>query len=299
MKASPPPLHLLTTFEVAARLLSFRKAANELHVTPPAVSQQIKQLEEHLEESLFLRESGRVSLTTLGEQFYLLVDDLLSGYQSGYRTLHQSHAAPVMRISTLSQIAADVLIPALPQFQQAHPDIDLRLETCEEIVELDPKWISGAIRVGRGEWPNLKSMKLCNLTASIVGSPEMLKNLDLSSINSIQDLTLIHSRTHVNDWQRVSELTGFDFSKNKQLFFNNLSSALIAAENGVGVAIAMFPLASNLVRQGRLAQLAPHQIPVEEACYFTYLPSLETDAHFSALKGWLESVFQRDRKSVV
>lgn len=291
MNQSPPPLHLLNTFEVAARLLSFKKAASELHVSPPAVSQQIKLLEESVGEALFHREAGGVFLTPVGSQLYHLAENVLSRYRNGYRTLYQTHEAPVLRISTMSVIVADVLIPALPSFQQKYPQIELRLETCEEFVDLDASALCGAIRIGTGNWPNLNCIKLCDLRASAVASPSLLEKYSFSSAEDIQKIPLIHSRTYVDDWQRASKETGIDFSKNKQLYFDNLLAAMAAAERGMGVALASFPISNALVQSGRLVPLL-ETAEVEEACYFVYPPGLEDDNNLQKLISWLVEVFE-------
>ena len=291
MKATAPPLHLLNTFAVAGRLLSFKKAAYELNISPPAISQQIRLLESHVGESLFQREAGGVQLTPLGEQFYALASELLAHYHQGYRRLYQAHETPVIRISTLSQIVADILIPALPGFQQRYPQIDLRLETCEELIDFDSDWIAGAIRVGHGDWPGLKSIKLCDLTVSAVVSPQMYAAQGPVTLQTLRQLTLIHSRTYTNDWQRAGRLLEVDLAHNKQLYFNNYSAALAAAASGIGVALAMFPLCNPLIDNGRLMQLTEQQVSISEACYFVYPARLADNVHLTQIQAWLIELF--------
>ena len=292
MKSTAPPLHLLNSFTVAARLLSFKKAAYELNVSPPAVSQQIKLLEDHVDEKLFEREAGGVYLTKVGAQLYELADDLLSRYQVGYQALRESHETPVVRISTMSHIALNMLIPSLPAFQQNNPQVDLRIETCEDIVDFDSDWIYGAVRIGQGDWPNLKCIKLCDLNVSLVASPDFINKMKLESAEDFNKLTLIHSRTHTDDWQRFSDITGIDTTKNKQVYLDSYLSAMAAVENGAGVAIGMLPLLRKAFEEGRLAQLVNQNNAIKEAVYFAYPAKAEDDTYFNLIKNWLVELFK-------
>ena len=292
MKPTAPPLHLLNTFEVAARLLSFKKAAYELNVSPPAVSQQIKLLEDHVDVRLFQREAGGVYLTKVGAQLYELAEDVLMRYRAGYQAIRQSHETPIVRISTISHIALNMLIPSLPAFQQNNPQVDLRIETCEDIVDFNSDWIYGAVRIGQGDWPNLKCIKLCDLNVSLVASPEFIKAMRIESPEDFNKLTLIHSRTHIDDWQRFSNITGIDTSKNKQVYLDSYLSAIAAVESGAGVAIGMMPLLQRALKEGRLAELVNQNQPIKEAVYFAYPAKAEDEKYFELIKDWLIEQFK-------
>ncbi len=292
MRKSPPPLRLLPAFEASARHASFKKAATELSVTPSAISQQIKTLESLMDTELFRREPGGVNLTAAGADLQDLVSTLLKQYHTGYARLHQRQSSPVVRVSTMPQVAYELLIPALPAFQQNHPHIDLRIETSETLVEFDGDWVTAAVRVGSGHWPGLRSELLCELQVAAFASPELMRKVQPTSFADAQRFTLIHSRTHTDDWETVSKRMNLDFSGCKHLYFENYFSAIAAAENGLGVMLGLLPLTQNSLDAGRLEMLLDYRIPLDRACYLVYPPRQQENPAFIAVANWVRDVFE-------
>src|SRR5262245_22952922 len=136
-------LSYLPAFEAAARHLSFKRAAEELHITPSAVSQQMRALEDMLELKLFRRLTRGLALTPAGEQFAALVSAVLDRYARGAEQLLQ-HGRQVLRVSTDSFVAHEVLIPALDSFKSRRPPIDLRIETSTQVLDLDGEALDAA-----------------------------------------------------------------------------------------------------------------------------------------------------------
>lgn len=190
----PPPLQLLPAFEAASRLLSFSKAAAELHVTTAAVSQQIRQLESYLGLPLFLRLTRRVELTDAGRQFAELVSRMLQQYRQGHADLLHHHTRPVLRLSMTPLVAQELLIPRLAAFQAQHPDVSIRLDARMDFVDFEREPIDAAIRVGKGPWPGLQAQPLCRCVAAIVASPQLLARQPVHSIDDLARHTLIHPR---------------------------------------------------------------------------------------------------------
>ena len=291
MKSTPPPLNLLPAFEASARLLSFKKAAMELNVTPSAISQQIKQLEAWFEEALFVRQNGRVTLTRIGEQYFTMVTGLLTHYQQDYQALYASINTPILRVSTMTQIAIDLLIPSVPSFQLKYPHVDLRIETSDEIHDFESDWIDAAIRVGYGDWPTLKSLKLCELTAVAAIAPNLISPPNSNQYQDLSHLKLIHSRTHTNDWQTVAAIIDEDLTHFQHIHFNNYYAATSAAVQGVGIVLLLLPLSQSLLDEGKLVRLNDQTHSLEQACYLTYHENFTTQKKFQYLTAWLSSVF--------
>ena len=156
-----PPLHALEAFEVAARELSFRKAAEGLHLTPSAVSHQIKGLEEFLGFALFRRMNRALELTEGGRDYLRIVGAGLEGLRQGSEQVQQRHGRRcTLKISTGPYIASEVIVPALPLFQQEHPEIDLRIETKVQPVDLRREDVDIALRFGCGRWPGVTAKRL-------------------------------------------------------------------------------------------------------------------------------------------
>ena len=244
----PPPLQLLPAFEAAARLLSFSKAATELHVTTAAVSQQIRQLEAHLGLPLFLRLTRRVELTEAGRQFAEVVSRMLHLYRQGHADLLHHHTRPVLRLSMTPLVAQELLIPRLAAFQARHPDVGIRLDARMDFVDFEREPIDAAIRVGKGPWPGLQAQALCRCAVAIVASPDLLARLPVRDIDDLARHTLIHPRESPLDWHAAARFLGRDeLPRRADLVLDSDLSALKAAEQGLGLALCLMP-ASPRVR---------------------------------------------------
>jgi LysR family glycine cleavage system transcriptional activator len=293
MRQAPPPIQLLPAFEAAARLESFSKAAQELNVTTSAVSQQIKTLEGLIEAPLFRREGRRTTLTEAGRQYAQTAHKVLDEHRRGYAELVRNQGSPVVRISTTAQIAFDVIIPALPDFQNQHPDIDLRVETSDKVVDFESDRSDAGIRVGFGEWPELNSQLLCKAVGVPVCAPDIHAKIEAAGISETSRSTLIHGRSTSNDWALAAELLGFSLNPQRQLYFENQFAALTAAESSLGIAIGVKPIVNHRLQNGRLKQLfgAAGEVPMG-----VYLVSPKhsqpSKAHQQAYE-WLQQLFSK------
>jgi len=247
----PPPLQLLPAFEAASRLLSFSKAATELHVTTAAVSQQIRQLESHLGLQLFLRLTRRVELTDAGRQFAEVVSRMLKLYRQGHADLLHHHTRPVLRLSMTPLVAQQLLIPGLASFQAQHPDVDIRLDARMDFVDFEREPIDAAIRLGKGPWPGLQAQPLCQCVVALVASPKLLASQPMRSIDDLARHTLIHPRESALDWRAAARFLGRDeLPRRADLILDSDLSALKAAEQGLGLALCVMPVAQHI--QARL-----------------------------------------------
>ena len=137
-----PPLHLLQLFEAAGRHLSLKKAAEELFLTPSAISHQIKALEENLGIVLFTRLTRGVALTSAGANYLMVVRDVFERLDQGTKVLKQQFSSQSLRISTIPPIATNIIIPKLGLFRQPFPDFELRIDTFKgfaTVMELDTR----------------------------------------------------------------------------------------------------------------------------------------------------------------
>jgi DNA-binding transcriptional LysR family regulator len=268
----PPPLQWLPTFEAAARLLSFSKAAEELQVTPAAVSQQIRQLETHLGLQLFLRSARQVALTDAGRQFAALASELLTQYRQGHADLLHHHTRPVLRLSMTPLVAQELLIPRLAAFQARHPDVSVSLDGRMDLVDFDREPIDAAIRVGQGPWPGLQAWPLCQCVAAIVAAPSVLQRHPIRSLNDLANHTLIHPRQSQLDWQTAANHLGLEaLPRLADLVLESDLSAMKAAEQGLGLALCLLPASpkvqARLVPPEKLAFVLP-PLPLPEPAWF-------------------------------
>ena len=286
-----PPIQYLIAFEAAARHNSFTGAANELHITPSAISQQIKALENAIGLSLFHRKAREIHLTSAGIAYYGVAEKTLATYTAGFAQFQEQFFSPALRISMISYIANEVVIPRLHEFSMAHPDIDLTIETSMRIEQIDASDLDGAIRYGIPPWGANDVEKICDVAINLVATSQYFEKNPLNDVSDFEKQTLIHLRSEVNDWERVMQFTGFHFKPEKQLFFDSYDAAIRAAEAGLGLAIGIFPVTHRKVAEGKLTTVIPQHIPVEDAYYLVTRPNTNKSASYGKLSSWLKTVF--------
>ena len=248
-----PPLGTLRAFEAAARHLSFRKAADELGVTPTAISHQIRLLEDVLGLALFIRQVRQVALTDVGERLYPTLRD---GFDSFDRALADLAPAPRRAAVTLTatmQFTARRLLPALGSFRERFPDFNLRLHSSDEPVDLTAGLADVAVRYGRGPFDGLVGQPLFSERFGLLCSPK----LDLSGPEALARATLLHVEwrrpANAPDWRRWARLAGMEgLAVDEGPRFSSDDHALQAAVAGHGVAIGSLILARPEIEAGLL-----------------------------------------------
>ena len=260
-----PPLAALRTFEVAARHLSFTKAANELHVTQGAVSQQIKQLEASLGFALFHRGARGLSLTEKGEALAETAQSVFRRLFAKIDELKQPEESGIVTISVSPSLAVKWLIPRLGRFYQRHPEVDVRIRPDPLLIDVlaEADSIDMAIRFGQGPFPGLSATPFMHETVFAVASPELAaKGPPLRRPADLKNHTLLHSdstREVVNSmanwevWLGVLGVSGVDARAGPT--FPSSYMLLQAAIHGQGVALTWAALADDDLRAGRLVRL--------------------------------------------
>lgn len=293
MHDRPPSLQLLPAFEASARLLSFSKAAAEMHLTASAISQQIKLLEDQLGVLLFRRLTRRIELTEAGHAFAAVARRTLATYRQGHAQMLKQFARPALRLSMVPLVAHELVLPALSAFQQAHPGLDLQLETGMALLDFDQHPVDAAVRFGIAPWPGLEALPLSDCQGTVVASPELVRRLPVSGPQDLRQHTLIHSRGTQMDWDLAAASVGMARIPRKgDLVLDTDLAALRAAEQGLGVALAILPLIHPWLEAGRLVALTPPtDVPMK--LHFVFRQS-ECDARREQLMlihRWLKSLF--------
>ena len=196
-----PPLNALRAFEAAARHLSFTKAAEELHVTPAAISQQVKALEDHLGVKLFRRLTRALLLTDEGQAALPSLREGFDKLAEAMEHVREREATGVLTVSVPPSFGAKWLVPRLDRFRAAHPDIDVRIDAADQLVEFAREGVDMALRYGRGDYPGLRVDMLFTEEASPVCSPRLLEGQ--RTLREPADLRH-HTLLHV-DWKMQSE----------------------------------------------------------------------------------------------
>lgn len=291
-----PPLNSLRAFEAAARHLSFKMAAEELHVTPAAVSQQVKALEDYYGVKLFhrltralrLTEAGSAALPALREGFAKLGEaaDLLDAHlESG-----------VLTVSVPPSFGAKWLVPRLDRFSAAHPDYELRIDATDALVDFGAGGIDVGLRYGRGEYEGLKVERMMSEVAFPVcapalaeGQPPLLRPEDLvhHTLLHVQWKMESESAPNWRMWLRAAGVEGVDPDRGPRFTVENL--ALQAAIEGHGVALVSSALVADDLKTGRLVR--PFAPATTEATAFSYYlvypPASGTDPKVQAFRQWI------------
>lgn len=293
MHQRPPALQLLPAFEASARLLSFSKAAAEMHLTASAISQQIKLLEEQLGVALFRRLTRRIELTEAGHAFATVAQRTLATYRQGHAQMLKRFSRTALRLSMVPLVAHELVLPALSRFQQAHPDIDIQLETGMALVDFDQQPVDAAVRFGIGPWPGLEALLLSACQGTAVAAPELVARLPVSNASDLRRHTLIHARGTQVDWDAAAASVGLAHIPRKgDLVLDTDLAALRAAEQGLGVALAILPLIKPWLAAGRLqALMPPNELPMKLYFVFRQNESEARRAQLMLVYRWLRALF--------
>lgn len=266
-----PALHLFSIFEASARLDSFKLASEELFLTPSAVSHQIKSLETFIGFELFKRKSRGVSLNSAGKMYLHYVQQSLQLLEEGTKKVKSKYSAPSLKISTFLTMASNVIIPQLGLFQNDHPDIDIRIETGMGVTDLRYDDFDLAIRIGKGDWPGVTVKKLLDVKIAAVCSPDFAKKHQLTSLEQVKKLPLIDLSNMDNIWLRWAEhLNISNINNEHKLTFSSYDSSLQAAEQGLGLALALLPIENLSIERNLLMKPFNEDLAYDLSLYAVY-----------------------------
>ncbi len=288
MRHRLPSLNGLRAFEAVARHLSFTRAAEELAVTQTAVSQQIRRLEDQLGRKLFDRRGRAPALTRAGQDYVPAVRAAFDKLQGATDKLLRADGAGRLTVSTLPSLAAKWLVPRLPGFQEAHPEIDVRIATSVTLVDFRRDDVDVAIRYGHGDWPGLRADWLMTEETFPVcapalrdGDPPLRRPADLARH------TLLHMsvRDDWHQWLTAAGVDGVDVARGHT--FDTHVALLQAAIDGLGVALGRTPFVETDLAAGRL--VAPFQVTLPtEAGFYVVAPTATADRPpVPAFRDWL------------
>lgn len=248
-----PPLNALRGFEAAARLGSFHKAADELHLTQSAISQQIRSLESFLEQPLFFRSGRSVSLTDAGHDLLSTTQSLLQQLAVGIRRLEQYRKPNQLVVNTTPAFARHWLVPRLGEFHRLHPEIDLWLFTSDNVPDMVAQTIDIAVR------DDLTAQAECNYRVLL--EDRLLPVAHPSVLSLPAELrTTLHGEREM-DWSHWQIQGGADVGQHSQgLNFSDPGLLLDAARQGLGIALTSELLSSEAREQGTLQPLVEQRV---------------------------------------
>jgi LysR family glycine cleavage system transcriptional activator len=282
------PLHTLPAFRTAARLANLRAAAQSLHLTHSAVSQQIRVLEEQLGFRVFERRGRRIVLNAAGKALLASVESALSSLDDGLQAAAAAAAGggQRLRVTVLPSFAQRWLLPRIGRWRARHPDIALEIDASQNLVDLQREGFHAAVRTGRGNWTGLEAEPLIDSPLIVVGSPAIARRLVGQGEAALAKEALIGDAPL---WEHWFAAAGLKVRVRPVADFNDGGLMLQAAEHGLGITLAREMFAADALADGRLVRLSPVAVDVPDArgYYLVYPPALRQWPPLVALRRWL------------
>ncbi|WP_052249507.1 transcriptional regulator GcvA [Tateyamaria sp. ANG-S1] len=286
-----PPLTALRAFDAAARHMSFAKAAEELHVTPAALSFQIKSLEEHLGTQVFRRLNRAVELTEAGRAMAPGMADGFQTLAAAWRAAERTLDNETLTVTAGPAFTAKWLAPRLYEFAQAHPEIELRFSATLKLVDLTRDGIDVAIRFGTGTDEGVYSYPLpADEWVCPVMTPEMAARFPTP--DSLRDATLIFDDSIAflkppANWDTWFRMMDIDFAPKAGPRFSQADHAIDAALAGVGVALGRRSVVIKDLDDGRLIAPFPHALDTGVRFRFLCNQGAEMRPQIVAFRDWI------------
>ena len=275
--------------------MNFTRAAEELSVTPGAVSQQIQNLEDYVGASLFKRTAKGLLLTDAAQTALPALREAFDRLQEAAELLTASVDGRRVTVTAAPSFAAKWLVPRLGRFESAHPEVDVWLSAGMELVDFNSGEVDIAIRYGSGRYGGLEVLRLMSETVIPVASPELLAERPLNSLDDLAAHTLLHDGSPDADescpdwtmWLAARGVRTIDGGRGPR--FNQSSLVIEAAMNGRGVALAKRALAQADLDAGRLVTALDIATAVDFAYYVVHPKTKGRLPQVKAFVNWLKT----------
>ncbi len=284
------PLQALRTFVEVGQRKSVKAAAQALHVTPGAVSQQIRVLEDRLGVVLLERERLGMRLTEAGASVFPRLREAFLQIDQAMHDLESTKARRSLTVSTVATFAASWLVPRLGRFKQLHPDIEIRVEATSELVDLRRDRVDVALRHGLGDYPGLEVLPLMAPVLTPVASPGFLKahGAVIHEASDCLSYPLLHDGDRA-DWPLWLKAHGVadDMRAERGSAFDDDFLLIRAAEAGQGLALVPQAYAQEEIAAGRLIQVLDKPWPARFAYYAVTRPGAADRPEVRAFLDWI------------
>ncbi len=286
-----PPLNALRAFEAVSRHLSITQAAEELGVTPGAVSQSVKALEDYLGRPLLNRTPRGLVLTEAAEAALPALIEGFDRLAEGAKRLAGPERGGRLTVSVAPSFAAKWLAPRLADFALQHQDLDIQIHASMGLANFDSEGVDLAIRYGAGKWHGVEAKLLMHEEVTPVCAQRL--GDEIATPADLAKFTLIHDDSSLNDescpdwtmWLKAAGVTNVDASRGPR--FNQSNLALEAAASGRGVVLAKRALAQNDLESGRLIAPFAMRTPIEFAYYLVHPPGRARSKPARAFINWV------------
>ena len=290
---SKVPLHVLPGFVAAARARNLSRAAASLHVTVSALSHQMRGLEERLGQRLFDRGPRGLQLTPAGERLFGQVAPHLDAISAALSP-QAARNPDALTLSVMPSVASSWLIPRLPAFTAAHPEVELSLQSSADVVDFDREDVDAAIRFGPGGWAGLHAHLLLEEWVLPVCSPELLQRFPQARRGDFAGVPLLRD---LNErWDAWFGRFGGSPPARWVAAFDDTDALQRAAVEGMGVALGRLTMARPFLESGRLVALTPNRLPDSYGHYLVYPARSEHHPAVVAFREWVLAVASAERR---
>ena len=289
-----PPVHALSAFEAAARHGSFALAAEELCITPSALSHRIRLLEEFVGERLFIRDGRNVGLSEFGRRYLDVVRQALRTLTDFPMPRRAASVQPRVKLTLPPTFARYLLVPRLSSFIEQHPDIAVEIYLSVPLYDLSLAESDLEVRFGPGKYPNLQSEKLFSEPTFVVASPSYLRQAgDISTPEDLQKAALI--RSALEPWQPWFEAAGLDWPEpSAGLRVDDLGLLLEAVRHGHGIGLTREHFARELLDSGEIVRLFDMQTATPPHAYYVVYEKQTTERpEVDTFLQWMKATFSK------
>lgn len=282
---SRPPLHALQGFVAAARNGNLSRTAEAMHLTVSALSHQIRGLEERIGTPLFVRNARGVTLTPDGEQLFQRIAPHLSAIEDALRP-YRARRDDVLTLTLMPSFAASWLLPRLPRFIAAHPQIEINMQSSVDLVDFERVLtVDAGLRYGPGRWPGLLAVHLFDDWVTPVASPALIERLGRPTLETLADFPLLGAPG--GRWSQWFEHFGGTTPRRFVATFDDSETLHRAATEGLGVGLGRMSLLRPTIDSGRLLRLFDEHLPAEFAHYLVYPPRSQNHAGLTIFRDWV------------
>jgi LysR family glycine cleavage system transcriptional activator len=285
----------LRTFCIAAGHESFRSAADELFITPSAVSHQIRNLEEELGVQLFDRTARDLKLSAAGRELYEEVSPIIEQLDAAVAGFRRKGVKSTIRMSVQPFFGSEYFVPRLSEFTSANPEIDIQVKASDESAETHPADADMSIRLFRSPPQGLQSRRLFPLRLVPAGSKALAKTVRVRGGAIVSDFPIIVHETYPRAWKDWSKASGISLpGDGKVTRVDSMIAVVRAVEQGIGAALVPVPLADQWFSQGTITRLFDDELVAESSYYLVWDEDPSDDQAMRRFRDWILQKFKEE-----
>jgi len=290
-----PSLNLIRVFETAARRLSFKDAADELFVSPPAVSHQIRALEEYLGITLFKRENRKISLTAEGKRYYLHVKRGLDLIDSATLAVRKQKKKRRFVVNTLPNIASLLLFPNIHEFQTRFPELNIQIDSDVSRIDFEQSETTVAIRHECGNEPGLTYQPLVRISLTPICSRAYLEQHPGILKGNFNGCRLIKISGDSYQWPRWQTQWNARTDTSDELVVSTVEASITAVKNDIGVAMGYLPTSYQFMSTDNTLVLPlSDRVTRHGECFLAYRSDHADDEVITAFYEWVGKIIARE-----